>query len=72
MKKSELRQLIREEISLLKGASKETLARDTEESDREYIIMRQKRNRLAQKNHGKDYRELDPTEKMLINKELKK
>ena len=73
MKKSELRQIIREEISsLLKGANKETLARDIEQSDREYIAMRQKRNSLAEKKYGKDYKELDPTEKMFINRELKK
>ena len=88
MKKSELRQLIREEISrvltelssktylseensLLRGASKKTLARDTEESDREYTQLSKKRDVLAQKKYRKDYKELHPNQKDIINRELR-
>lgn len=39
---------VEETRNLLRGASKETLARDTEESDREYIKTRQERNKIAQ------------------------
>ncbi len=56
---------------LLRGASKETLARDTEESDREYIQLSKKRDILAQKKYKKDYKELHPNQKDIINKELR-
>jgi hypothetical protein len=52
---------------LLRGASKETLARDTEESDREYIQLSKKRDILAQKKYKKDYKELHPNQKDIIN-----
>jgi len=56
-----------DKFSLLKGASKQTIARDTEESDREYIATRQKRDKISQKMYGKDYRELDSRQKDKVN-----
>ena len=58
---------IEEDMSLLRGASKETRARDTEESDREYIITRQKRDKIAQQLYKKDYKDLDLHQRDRVN-----
>ncbi len=56
--------------SLMSGASEETKSRDVEESDKEHIETKQKRNKLAQEKYKKDYKELGEEQKNIVNKKL--
>jgi len=55
---------------LMSGASEETKSRDVEESDKEHIETKQKRNKLAQEKYKKDYKELGEEQKNIVNKKL--
>lgn len=57
---------------LMPNASPETLARDTEESDQEYIKQRQKRDAKANELFGKKYSELTPIQRSKIKSLLSK
>jgi len=58
--------------SLMKNSSKEARDRDIEQSDREYIVTRQQRDKVADKMFGKTYKECDERQKGKVRNELKK
>ena len=61
---------LEEATALMKNASKEAKARDTEESDREYIAHNKKRDKLSKELFNKTYKELSQTQKSRINNKL--
>jgi hypothetical protein len=68
---SEYKAKLEEATALMKNASKEAKARDTEESDREYIAHNKKRDKLSKELFNKTYKELSQTQKSRINNKLK-
>jgi hypothetical protein len=69
---SQYKEKIGESSTLMKNASKEAKAKDIEQSDREYIATRQKRDKMAEKMFGKTYRECDERQKDKVRYQLEK
>jgi len=63
-------QKVGENRALMPNASPEALARDVEQSDKEYIATRQKRDKIAQDLFKKTYRELNHIQKDKVNSKL--
>ena len=61
---------VEENRILMPNASPGALARDVEQSDDEYIITRQKRDKIAQDLFKKSYKELNHTQKDKVNSKL--
>jgi len=68
---SEYKAKLEEVSALMKYASKDAKARDVEQSDREYIATRQKRDKLAKELFNKaSYRDLSNVQKDRVNNQL--
>lgn len=61
---------VEENRVLMPNASPEALAKDVEQSDNEYIITRQKRDKIAQDLFKKSYKELNHMQKDKVNSKL--
>ena len=68
---SQYNEELEEATALMKYASKDAKARDIEQSDREYIATRQKRDKLAKELFNKaSYRDLSNVQKDRVNNQL--
>ena len=65
-----LEKQVDENKALMPNASPEALARDVEQSDNEYSITRQKRDKIAQDLYKKSYKELDHIKRDKVNSKL--
>jgi hypothetical protein len=59
-------------FSLMKNTSKEARASDIDQSDTEYIITRQKRDKVAKEMFGKTYKECDSRQRDKVRSQLEK
>lgn len=65
-----LEKQVDENRALMPNASPEALARDVEQSDNEYSVTRQKRDKIAQDLYKKSYKELDHIKRDKVNRKL--
>lgn len=65
-----LQKKIGENRALMPNASPQALARDVEQSDKEYIMTRQKRDKISQDLYKKSYKELDHIKRDKVNSKL--
>ncbi len=65
-----LEKQVNENRALMPNASPEALARGVEQSDNEYNITRQKRDKISQDLYKKSYKELDHIKKDKVNRKL--
>lgn len=70
LSKRRLEKQVDENRALMPNASPEALARDVEQSDNEYSITRQKRDKIAQDLYKKSYKELDHIKRDRVNRKL--
>jgi uncharacterized membrane-anchored protein len=73
MKKSELKQIIKEELSeiLMKGSSKAAKQADVTQSDMGYIKSQQTKNKHAKELFNKEFKDLDKDQKNKVLDKIK-